>query len=1081
MSVLFADLVAFTTLSEGRDPDEVHDLLTDYFLRARSIIEKFGGTVDKFIGDAVMGVWGARRIREDDAERAVRAGLELISMVAALGDEHSVDQLQLRAGVNSGTTSVGPGGNDRGLVVGDIVNVAARLQQAARPSALYVGASTHEVTARSIVYESGEQLDLKGKTEPVEAWRAIRPMGRVGSREGLREFPFVGRVREMRLLKDLLEATTSEQRSRQVSITGEAGIGKSRLVAEFVNHIDGFAEPVFWHQGRSPSYGDGLPMWALAEMVRQRAGISDDDRAVGVEKLRVCLSRFVVDQLDRDWVESWLVGLIGLGSMPTGPGSEMFSAIRTFFQSVATHGTTVLAFEDLHWADPSLIEFVTELVERSTVSPILVISMARPEIVGRFSELGANHSLATSIGLAPLVDGDMTAMLKEFLPGVASALVGEIVRRASGFPLYAAEIVRMLTNSEALVEIDGTWQFDGDAEFMAIPDTLQAVTEARLDRLNPEIRDVLQDAAVLGVTCTRAGLEAISGRVDLDAALEELVKLEVLRREDDPRSPERGQYRFVQGVIQEVAYRRLHRSDRRTRHVAAAEYFRSFEDPELAGVIASHLQRAVHATPVGVDRDLLEQQALNALVDSAGRCAELHSDQLAMDLYDEAIAYSDDADDRAEWSLLAAQSAAGGGAVDRGLAYLLACDELFASRDNMSGLRRTATERSSLLNSWFSSSEALTAIEPYYLGLDSIESEIALAVAAETARSYALCQRIDQAVAVCDRAIPVAERLDLTSIAVELVITRATALAYAGRFLEGVSALRGVLDVCEKQGLLLSSRRAMNNLMVNVAKHSPQEVAVLTPRFLELCERIGGTKWINRACQYVAWVARDNGDWEAHAFWLDRADQPMSDPLWGHIIAYQRESNLAACGHEGSANRLLEMCDSLDNDDPLWHGLLNLYRAFSYEMLRQWDQVAKHALAAAPLYYEGVRTLARAAAFLGDAQLLDLAEAFVDQTTFGPLRTNTHALLAAVRTGIAGDQSSAAAAFGHLVANMQDVESPREMVAVHAVFARAVGVERAEGRAAAEFVSEWLERTGSYGYREAWSDALGPVERSVGI
>ena len=231
VSVLFADIVSYTTFSETRDSEEIRDMLTVYFDRAREIIERFGGAVDKFIGDAVMGVWGATAAREDDAQRAVRAALELVDMVANLGEELGVPELALRAGVNSGSTSVGPGGNEKGLVVGDLVNVASRLQSIAEPGTVFVGSATESVTRRAIDYQSMGEQSVKGKAEPVAAWKALRvaSMVRGSSEDEIRPPPFVGRERELRLLKDTLGAVGSEQRARHVAIIGEGGIGKTRL------------------------------------------------------------------------------------------------------------------------------------------------------------------------------------------------------------------------------------------------------------------------------------------------------------------------------------------------------------------------------------------------------------------------------------------------------------------------------------------------------------------------------------------------------------------------------------------------------------------------------------------------------------------------------------------------------------------------------------------------------------------------------------------------------------------------------------------------------------------------------------
>jgi class 3 adenylate cyclase/predicted ATPase len=1064
VSVLFADIVAYTTFSEGRDPDEVRDLLTVYFDRARAIIEKFGGFVDKFIGDAVMGVWGAEATREDDCERSVRAALELVSMVAALGEEQGHEGLRLRAGVNSGSTSVGPGGNDKGLIVGDLVNAAARLQSVAEPGTVFVGGATHDVTARSIVYESRGNLEVKGKTEPVEAWKAIRPAGRVGREVSGRELPFTGRDREMRLLKDMLEATSAEQRARLVSITGEAGIGKSRLGREFMNHVDGFSETVFWHQGRSPSYGDGLPMWAVGEMIRQRAGIAEDEEpSRALTRLRTCLAEYVPDDQDRQWIEGWLAGLLGLGDMPAGAGSELHSAIRTFFQNIATQGTTVLVFEDLHWADASTVEFLGELVDRSTRSPILVVTLARPELLGRFPGFGSAQRSSMSVSLAPLVDADMTAMLTEHLPGVEPGVIAHIVGRASGFPLYAAEIVRMLTNEGSLVQVDSGWEFHGTAENLAVPDTLQAVIEARLDRLEPELRSVLQNASVLGLTCTAAGLAAVGHSENLGADLRQLVQLELLEVEDDPRSPERGQYRFVQGVIQEIAYGRLHRADRRDRHLAAAEYFQTFDDPELAGVVSTHYQKAFDASPQGEQRDALQRRAIEALVTAAERAASLHSDIQAMDLYDQAMAFTTDKVQQATWLLRAAASATNDGAFERGIAYLDQANHAFREAGDQNGLRRAATMRSYLYNSAFSSPSAVAAIEPFYLGLEDITDDVTLGVAAETARGYALIDRTEEALTVADRALPAANRLGRTDLTAELLVTRATALAFAGRGIEGLAGLRGALEISEQEGLLNTAIRSINNLVSVMAGYSFAAAHALHPRFLELTERVGGSDWIVRAKLNMSDAAWGRGAWDELLDWADQMEALATDPLWADIIASMRASAETFRGVDGARARWLAIVDKLDSDDPQTHANMEHLRSLAAMIAGDWRAAYNHGLAAAEMDWSALPTAARAAVRLGDVSLLDPVEALIDLCAHGPARTALHAMCAATRQAMLGNTTSAAQGFTTLLGLMSGVATDQILAQVKLGFAEAAGLDNPAAAQAAREVADWIEATGTYG------------------
>ncbi|HYN69745.1 MAG TPA: adenylate/guanylate cyclase domain-containing protein, partial [Candidatus Eisenbacteria bacterium] len=597
VSVLFADLVGFTTLSEGRDHEEVRDLLSRYFDASREIIERYGGSVEKFIGDAVMAVWGAPTAHEDDAERAVRAALDLVEAVPRLGRG-----LEARAGVLTGEAAVTLGATGQGMVAGDLVNSASRLQSIAPPGVVLAGESTQHATASSIAYEpAGEQL-LKGKTAPVPAFRAVRVIGERGGRgrSDRLEAGFVGRDSELRLLKDLYHATARERRVRLVSITGQGGVGKSRLAWELRKYADGVVEKVWWHEGRSPAYGEGITFWALGEMVRSRAGLVEtDDETTTRAKLAETAARFVPDIEERERVERALQVLLGVGEASSAGGGELFSAWRTFFERMAGDSLAVLLFEDLHWADQGLLDFIDHMLEWSRNVPILIITLARPELLERRPDWGAGRRNFLALDLGPLETDVMRELLAGFVPDLPDAAARTIVGRAEGIPLYAVETIRMLVAEGRLRERDaGGFEPTGELGELAIPETLHALIAARLDGLDPAERALIQDAAVLGQSFTPAGLAAVSALApaELEARLRVLVRSDLLREEIDPRSPERGQYEFVQALIREVAYSTLALKDRRTRHLAAARFFESLGEEELAGAQAAHYLAAYRAT-----------------------------------------------------------------------------------------------------------------------------------------------------------------------------------------------------------------------------------------------------------------------------------------------------------------------------------------------------------------------------------------------------------------------------------------------------------------------------------------------------
>ena len=353
VTVLFADLVGFTAFAEERDAEEVRDSLSRYFELATDVVVRYGGVIEKFIGDAVMAVWGAPAAHEDDAERAVRAGLELVGAVHMLGPS-----IQARAGVLTGEAAVTVGATNQGMVAGDLVNTASRLQSVAPPGAVLVGETTFRAAHRAIAFEEVGQQTLKGKASPIDAWRALRVVAERGglNRAETLEAPFIGRQDELRLLQDLLHATGRERRMRLVSVMGPAGIGKSRLAWELLKYVDGFVEPIYYHSGRSPAYGEGITFWALGEMVRARAELREtDDEPTTRAKVREACAHWIADDAERRWVEPALLALLGIESGV--PSEDLFAAWRTFFERISASGTVVLVFEDFHFADTGSARF----------------------------------------------------------------------------------------------------------------------------------------------------------------------------------------------------------------------------------------------------------------------------------------------------------------------------------------------------------------------------------------------------------------------------------------------------------------------------------------------------------------------------------------------------------------------------------------------------------------------------------------------------------------------------------------------------------------------------------------------------
>ena len=570
-----------------------------------------------------MAVWGTPIAQEDDAERAVRAALDLVDAVRRLGEGAEVPNLALRAGVLTGEAAVTLGASDMGMVAGDLVNTASRLQSVAEAGTVLVGDSTRRASGEAIAYEPVEDQVLKGKELPVGAWRALRVVAKRGGagRSEQLEAPFVGRDAELQLIKDFYHGTARERGVRLVSVIGQGGIGKSRLAWEFLKYIDGVTEVVYWHQGRSPSYGDGITFWALGEMVRMRLGIGEGaDEEATREALTGSLDEFVPDEEERRTLAGPLLQLLGFDDGSDAARGELFAAWRTYFERIAEQGPVVLVFEDLQWADEGMVDFIEDLLAWSRGRPIYVITLARPELLDRRPTWGAGQRGFTSLGLQPLTDAEMLDLLGGLVPGLPDAAANAIVARAEGIPLYAVETIRMLINDGRLELAEGTYHPVGDLTTLAVPESLHALIAARLDGLDPGERTLLQDASVIGLSFGADALAAVSGlaAADVERHLRHLAQRELIVLDTDPRSPERGQYRFVQGLIKEVAYGTLARRDRRARHLAAARHFETLGDDELAGVLAQHYIEAYRAQPDGEEGAAVAAQARVALARRGG-------------------------------------------------------------------------------------------------------------------------------------------------------------------------------------------------------------------------------------------------------------------------------------------------------------------------------------------------------------------------------------------------------------------------------------------------------------------------------
>jgi tetratricopeptide (TPR) repeat protein len=592
--------------------------LSLYHSRLRGELERYGGTVEKFIGDAVMAGFGASVAHEDDAERAVCAGLRIVEAMKELNAEQPGLDLEVRVGIATGEVVVSHTARPeigQHFVAGDVVNVAARLQHAAPPGAVVVGALTQRLTRDTVGYESLPPVAVRGKSEPLELWKAVGVRVRAGT--GI-PWPsatrFIGRQAELVALQSALRRATWEPGVQLVTITGEPGVGKSRLIREFYAWITEQPDLVGWRQGRCLPYGEGISFWALGEVVKAQAGILESDgEAEAREKLTTAINAVAVADEDRAWLRSRLGPLVGLtdpsgvGGQPRGQ-QETFTAWRFFLEAVARDRPLVLVVEDVHWADPALLEFIEYLVAWSEGAAILVIVTARPEIYERSPVWGGGRRNATTVALGPLTADETGQLLAAFLAGVIlpAEMQTTLVERIGGNPLYAEQFARLI-GDRGLLTTDGAGPGLVSAEQLPLPETVAALIAGRLDGLPAERKALLADAAVLGRVFWSGGVVAVGGRGEADVriALRDLSRAEFVRRVPLSSVARQEEYSFWHALLRDVAYGSLPRRMRAAKHLAAAHWLEELAGARVADyaeLLAYHYQTALECAKDAGDK-----------------------------------------------------------------------------------------------------------------------------------------------------------------------------------------------------------------------------------------------------------------------------------------------------------------------------------------------------------------------------------------------------------------------------------------------------------------------------------------------
>jgi class 3 adenylate cyclase len=913
VSILFADLVGSTAMAEGADVEAVRSLLDRYYALCRDVVARYGGVIEKFIGDAVMAVWGSPVAHEDDAERAVRSALDLVDAAHGLRTPDG-EPLVVRAAVLTGEAAVTLGAEGQAMVAGDLVNTASRLQGAAAPGTVLVGDETKRESEAAIDYEAAGVLELKGRSESLVSWRALRvAAGRLGSGRARRlEPPFVGRDDDLRLLKEVFLQTARERRARLVSITGTAGIGKTRLAWELEKYLDGLVETVYWHQGRSPAYGEGLAFWALAEMIRGRARITEaDDTAAARAKLADVAAAWLVDDEERARVEPRLAALLGLEAAPPGGAEELTAAWRTLFERIADRGPTVLVFEDLHWAEGGLLDFVEGLLASARSKPILVIALARPELLERRPAWGGSVRNHLRLDLAPLDDASMELLLVGLAPGIPPDAIAAIRGRAEGIPLYAVETVRMLLDQGRLVEAGGRFRLEGALGDLAVPPSLLALLGSRLDALDAEDRDLVGYASVLGISFRAETLAAVAGRdpADVRGVLDELVARELVSFEDDVRSPERGQHRFLQGVLREVAYNRLSRRERQSRHVAAAETYAAVGGDELAGVVATHYLEAMRAAP-DEERDALRARALGALESAAARSREIGAYASAGRYLADAVELAADDADRLRLREARLREVTDAGDVRAALAESEGLLDL-AGRDGDPGLTaRTAFYRANGLLQLGQPQEAVRLLAGVRDALGGFVTEDAdgVRLLAELGRCHLMAGSPDLAAPVIEEALTLAERQGHRDVIADLLASKGWAIGTLGRAVEAGALLRGGIVFAEREGHLRAEFRCRMNLSAYASYEDPLEAFEVARSGYERARQRGYEGWAASLASNALGFAFDQGEWS----WIDQTAtqlDPEPTDAWRAQVLLPMALVHAHRGQDRDADRLLEAFD----------------------------------------------------------------------------------------------------------------------------------------------------------------------------
>jgi class 3 adenylate cyclase/tetratricopeptide (TPR) repeat protein len=895
VTVLFVDLVGFTARAEQLDPEDVRAVLAPYHAHVRTELERFGGTVEKFIGDAVMALFGAPVAHEDDPERAVRAALAIRDWAREQSD------LQVRIAVNTGEALVSldaRASEGESMAAGDVVNSAARLQTAAPLNGVLVGEQTHRATSQVFEFAPAAPVIAKGKAEPVAAWEAVAALSRFGV-DVTRSVstPLVGRTRELDLLVSTLERVREDVSPQLVTLVGVPGIGKSRLVHELFRTADEQSELTTWRQGRSLPYGDGVTFWALAEIVKAEMGILETDpRRVVTEKLARSVGNLAPDAEEAQWLERQLQPLVGLTEgTPTGAG-EASAAWRRFLELVAQRGPIVCVFEDLHWADDALLDFVDALVDRSGAVAMLVLATARPELLQRRPGWGGGKPNALAISLTSLSDDDASVLVGHLIERVLNAEErSALIARAGGNPLYAEQFVRLLNER---------------GELDALPESVQGIIAARLDALPEAEKRLLQDASVVGKVFWLGAVEAVDGltRWQAEELLHVLERKEFVQRSRASSVGSETEYAFRHVLIRDVAYGQIPRAARAAKHERVAAWIGSLgRSDDQAELVAHHYLQALELTEAtGGSTDALADAARLAFRDAGERAAALSAAANARKLFDAALRLTPLDDLERPYLLLRRSAPLGGTDIDPADAPLLleAADQL-ARRGDKTG--EAKAERLIARSYWLQGStdeandharraeELIREIPPSVTTVDVLSSSASLRMLAGDSR---------EALPQAQQALELAQQLGHSESEAEALMIRGSARVSLGDD-GGLDDVLKSVELARSSGALGVLSRRFNSLSVQQIELGDVRAAGEARRESgRLARQVGSDAGYHWYQGVIADQHYRDGDWDQALSMCDtflrRIDAGERHYLTGQVACIRAEIRVARDDSSGA-------------------------------------------------------------------------------------------------------------------------------------------------------------------------------------